>query len=144
MLFAGDMAECKKYASAALAFVDAGDRFGEPHARRVAALAEVVSDQSGQNQAEAQLQRSAQLARRRGQCPQAAITHFRYAECLHKKGDLDAAQEKLDQAEKLFGEMGMDWWMKQAQGLRGRIDRGEPFKWFAPYVDGPPQITEQQ
>ena len=23
------------------------------------------------------------------------------------------------------------------EGLRGRIDRGEPFKWFAPYVDGP-------
>ena len=22
-------------------------------------------------------------------------------------------------------------------GLRARIDRGEPFKWFAPYVDGP-------
>ena len=22
--------------------------------------------------------------------------------------------------------------------LRGSIDRSEPFKWFAPYVDGPP------
>ena len=32
----------------------------------------------------------------------------------------------------------MDWWTEQAQGLRGRIDRGEEFVWFAPYVDGPP------
>ena len=31
--------------------------------------------------------------------------------------------------------MGMEWWTEQAEGLRGRIDRGEPFKWFAPYVD---------
>ena len=31
--------------------------------------------------------------------------------------------------------MGAD---EQAETLRGRIDSGEPFKWFAPYVDGPP------
>ena len=68
------------------------------------------------------------------------VPHFRYAECLHKKGDLDAAREQLDQAEALFRDMGMDWWTEQAEGLRGRIDRGESFKWFAPYVDGPPTI----
>lgn len=33
----------------------------------------------------------------------------------------------------------MDWWTEQAEGLRGRIDRGEEFVWFAPYVDGPPE-----
>ena len=54
------------------------------------------------------------------------------------KGDPDAAREQLDQAEALFRDMGMDWWTAQAEGLRGRIDRGEPFKWFAPYVDGAP------
>ena len=48
-----------------------------------------------------------------------------------------AAREQLDQADTLFRDMGMDWWTEQAEGLRGRIDRGEPFKWFAPYVDGP-------
>ena len=32
----------------------------------------------------------------------------------------------------------MDWWTEQAEGLRGRIDSGDQFKWFAPYVDGPP------
>ena len=41
-------------------------------------------------------------------------------------------------AEAMFRDRGMDWWTKQAVELRGRIDQGEPFKWFAPYVDGPP------
>ena len=35
-------------------------------------------------------------------------------------------------------DMGMDWWSEQAEGLRQRIESGQPFKWFAPYVDGPP------
>ena len=42
------------------------------------------------------------------------------------------------QTEALFREMGMGWWTAQAQGLRGRIDRGEEFVWFAPYAAGPP------
>ena len=46
----------------------------------------------------------------------------------------------LDQAESLFREMGMDWWTEQATALRGRIDSGKPFVWFAPYVDGPPGV----
>jgi len=37
-------------------------------------------------------------------------------------------------------DMGMDWWRSPAEGLRGRIDRGETFVWFAPYVDGPPKV----
>ncbi len=66
------------------------------------------------------------------------VSHFRYAEILHKKGDLDVAREQLDQAEALFRDMGMDWWTEQAEGLRGRIESGAEFVWFAPYVDGPP------
>ncbi len=72
-----------------------------------------------------------------GRRPGPAIGQIRYAECLHKKGELDAAWEHLDQAEALFRDMGLDWWRSQAEGLRGRIDRGEEFVWFAPYVDGP-------
>ncbi|MCH8844932.1 MAG: hypothetical protein IID61_18390 [SAR324 cluster bacterium] len=46
----------------------------------------------------------------------------------------------MEQAEALFRDMDMTWWSEQAEGLRGRIDRGEMFKWFAPYVDGPPAV----
>ncbi len=67
--------------------------------------------------------------------PDVAITHFRHAEILHKKGDLDDAREQLDQAEALFRDMEMTWWSDQAKGLRGRIKAGEPWRGFAPYVD---------
>ena len=51
---------------------------------------------------------------------------------------ISAAREQLDQADALFRDMGMDWWTEQAEGRRGRIDSGQDFVWFAPYVDGPP------
>lgn len=35
----------------------------------------------------------------------------------------------------LFGEMEMSWWCEQAEALRGRLERGEPFKGFAPYAE---------
>ena len=79
-----------------------------------------------------------ELARTRKFNPFVSLLGFRYAECLHKKGDLDAAREQLDQAEALFRDMGMDWWTEQAEGLRRRLDSGQAFVWFAPYVDGPP------
>ena len=62
------------------------------------------------------------------------------ASCCSSNGDLDAAREQLDQAEALFRDMGMDWWTEQAESLRGRIESGKAFVWFAPYVDGPPSV----
>ena len=58
-------------------------------------------------------------------------------ERVQSRSNIDA-DVAPDQAEALFRDMGMDWWTEQAEGLRGRIDRGEEFVWFAPYVDGPP------
>jgi class 3 adenylate cyclase/tetratricopeptide (TPR) repeat protein len=72
--------------------------------------------------------------------PDAAWMRFRYAEILHKKGDLDRALDQLAEAEKLFRDMEMSWWSEQALALRGRIERGEKFVWFAPYADGPPKV----
>jgi hypothetical protein len=59
---------------------------------------------------------------------------------LHKKGDLPVALEQLSDAERLFAEMGMTWWIGQAVHLRARIKRSAPFVWFAPYPDGPPGL----
>ena len=53
--------------------------------------------------------------------------------------DLDEAREQLNQAETLFHDTGMGWWTERAEELRGRIDRGAEFVWFAPYVSGPPE-----
>jgi class 3 adenylate cyclase/tetratricopeptide (TPR) repeat protein len=59
-----------------------------------------------------------------------AVGEFDYARYLHKKGDLEAAAEKLRYAITLFGEMGMTWWLGQGEALRGPIERGEPFRSF--------------
>ena len=69
------------------------------------------------------MQESIRIAQEQGIGTQLVFTHFRYAEILHKKGDLDAARDQLEQAEE----------------LRERIDRGEPSRGLAPYVDGPPE-----
>jgi hypothetical protein len=34
----------------------------------------------------------------------------------------------------------MTWWEEQAKGLRARIEGGRSFVWFAPYLDGPPNL----
>ena len=73
--------------------------------------------------------------------PQQAVTHFRLAECLQKKGDLPEALKQLGEAEKLFADMEMAWWSEQAEALRARIEDRRPFVWFAPYVDGPPKVA---
>ena len=75
-----------------------------------------------------------------GERPYLAVAHFRYAEILHKKGDLDAARDQLDRAADLFHEIEMTWWSELADELRGRIEAGETFKSFAPYVEGPPAV----
>lgn len=72
--------------------------------------------------------------------PRAALSHFRFAECLHKKGDLSAALEQLGEAERLFREMRMVWWSEQAAAQRARMQGGRSFAWFVPYPEGPPSL----
>ena len=83
------------------------------------------------------LQTAIDIARGAERLPQVALSHLRYAECLHKKGDLPAALEQLSQAESLFVRMEMTWWSEQAAGVRARLEGSKPFVWFAPYVEGP-------
>jgi class 3 adenylate cyclase/tetratricopeptide (TPR) repeat protein len=97
-------------------------------------------DQALAEKTENSLQESIQWSTQESARPLKAVTHFRYAEIQHKKGDLPAALQQLSQAEKLFAEMEMTWWSGQAAGLRARIEGGKPFVWFAPYVDGPPKV----
>jgi class 3 adenylate cyclase/tetratricopeptide (TPR) repeat protein len=117
-----------------------GDRVAEPMTLRALAMGVSQSDPVDWSKARSHLQNAIEVSNRTGRRPQAAHTHFRYAEILHKKGDLSEAHEQLDQAAALFRDMGQDWWIEQAEGLRGRIERAEPFRGFAPHVDGPPPL----
>ena len=57
-----------------------------------------------------------------GARPDRAITHYRYAELLSKKGDSALAREQLEQATILFREMEMTWWLEQAETLGISLD----------------------
>jgi len=63
------------------------------------------------------------------------LTHFRSAETLHRFERWDEAAEQLSQAEALFREMGMPWWLEQAEALRARLASRTPWKGFAPYAE---------
>jgi predicted ATPase/class 3 adenylate cyclase len=117
-----------------------GQGFGLEVAHCARALATAQTIPADWQGAEADIQRALGICEVSGKRPYTAITHFRYAEILHKKGDLDRALAQLAEAEKLFAEMEMTWWSGQAAGLRARIEGGKPFVWFAPYVDGPPKL----
>jgi class 3 adenylate cyclase len=69
-----------------------------------------------------------------------SLGQFRLAEILHKKGESDAALQQLDEVSVSFRDKQMNWWLAQAEGLRERIERGEPWRGYAPYADGPPKI----
>ena len=83
---------------------------------------------------ESHVENGKRLANDAGFRPGLAEIHLRHAELLHKKGDLTAATEQLEQAGALFGEMEMTWWPEQAEALRGRLEAHKPWKCFAPYA----------
>ena len=138
-LVAGLVDDGALYADKAMEHSRSGEKVGVTTALRAMAMAAAHDNPPDWAGVDTHMGQSIRLSRESGERPYLSLARFRYAECLHKKGDLDAAREQLDQADALFRDMGMDWWTEQAEGLRGRIGRGEPFKWFAPYVDGPPK-----
>jgi tetratricopeptide (TPR) repeat protein len=141
LMLAGRTTDGMYWAEKVLAYAARGERIGLPIAHRALAIGWSQQVPSAWSEAERELETSLRLARELGHRPDEAITHFRYAECLHKKGDLPAALEQLAEAEKLFAEMEMAWWSEQAAGLRTRVEGGRPFVWFAPYADGPPKLA---
>lgn len=117
-----------------------GDRIAEPMTYRALAMAAALNEPTEWSNVVAHFQNALVIATDAGRLPQVALSHFRYAEYLHKTGDLAAALEQLSKAEKLFIEMSTTWWREQTAGLRARIEGSKPFVWFAPYVEGPPKL----
>jgi class 3 adenylate cyclase/tetratricopeptide (TPR) repeat protein len=117
-----------------------GETLGLPICDRGLALLAAYADSPDWKQAEERIGEAVREYQARSQRPELAVTRLRHAEIVHKKGDLDRALEQVAEAERLFREMEMTWWLGQAQALRGRIERREKFVWFAPYVDGPPKV----
>jgi len=140
LCISGNVDEAIRVAGIGISGKEYGDVFFAVIARRAMACAIAMKPDPDWSEAEDHFREGREFAERTRQLPNLAISLFRFAECLHKKGDLDAALEQLDQSEVLFQDMGMNWWTEQAEGLRGRINSGQEFVWFAPYVDGPPSV----
>ena len=117
----GQTEEAIALAEKSISLGETGDNFGEIMAYRILAMAAAQGSPPDLNKAEENIRKSIRLSQERGARPDQAIGHFRYAEVLHKKGDLEQASEQLNQATALFREMEMMWWPEQAESLRRRI-----------------------
>jgi hypothetical protein len=111
-----------------------GQKVGRPSLHRARAFVAAKEPQPDWDQVDAHMRKGIQLAQGSGARPDLAISHFRYAELLHQKDSLEQAREQLEKASALFREMGMTWWLEQAETLRGRLEAGRPFAGFAPYT----------
>jgi hypothetical protein len=110
-----------------------GERWGEVIARRALAMVSAGTTDPDWGAVDEHMQASLRLARERGERPNLALAHLRHAEILHKKGDLGRARVEIKQASKLLLDMEMTWG-GQAEALRGRIEKGEPFRGYAPHL----------
>ncbi len=131
----GSPVDATHYANQALEYSRSGQKWGEVIAHRALAMAAAAESPCDWSRVEAHMGKSLALARDRGERPNLAIAHFRYAEILHRQGHPKQARENLDQAFEFFREMEMPWWLEQADALRGRIEHGEPFTGFAPCAE---------
>jgi tetratricopeptide (TPR) repeat protein len=106
-----------------LHIVQLGEKCGEVVAHRALAMALAAGIEPDWELVDSHLRQGIRLAKERGELPNLAITHFRSAELLQKKGDLDQAREQLRYATALFREMKMSWWLEQAEALGKNLAR---------------------
>ncbi|MCH9046803.1 MAG: tetratricopeptide repeat protein, partial [SAR324 cluster bacterium] len=120
LCLAGNTDAAEAYARQSLDLGPYGEKWGASVAHRALAMAACQGQQPDWKKAEEHMAESLRLAASRGERPNLAVVHFRFAELLQKKGDEAAAREKLSQATALFREMGMTWWLEQAERLATR------------------------
>ena len=94
---------------------ETGQGTGDVNMHRVLALIAAQNSPDDWGAVEKHMGECLRFGEERTARPELAISHYRYAELLHKKGKFDHAQEQLDQATALFREMGMNWWLEQAE-----------------------------
>jgi tetratricopeptide (TPR) repeat protein len=113
LALAGLADEAVAYANKALSFLDQfGEGNGEAPAYRVLGMAAALN--ADWITAQAHLERSAQVARERGERPHLAITQLRLAALLRQRGEIGFAQERIAEARNLFAQMGMQWWLEHS------------------------------
>lgn len=138
LIVAGKDKEAVRHLDESRVSVERGDVTGITFAFRAAGL--IATMRGDYADAVKEFRKGIQFSKARTMLPDLSITQLRFAECLHKQGDLAGALEQVDEVKELFDGMAMNWWGRQASELRGRIEGGEKFVWFAPYARGFPSV----
>jgi len=112
-LAAGRIDEATSYAREALAL---RRRFGgRGIGVRALSLTADIAAASGAENAEDYYREALALAERRGMRPQVAHCHFGLGKLHRCRGDREQAQEHLSNAIAMYREMGMTYWLEQAE-----------------------------
>ena len=112
---ADDPAMACSFADKSLQLGHHGEKEGEVIAYRALALAAAKQSPPAWDEVDAHMRQSIRLAEETGARPGLGVSNFRYSDLLREKGDLARASEHLRNAAGLFREMGMAWWLEQAE-----------------------------
>jgi class 3 adenylate cyclase/tetratricopeptide (TPR) repeat protein len=111
--------EAIEYANRALDFYKAfGEGNGEAPAYRALGLAVALSPSPNWPDVDRHMNESVRAARQRGERPHLAITLLRHADLLWARNEPGPAQARLAEAERMFADMGMRWWLEESARVR--------------------------
>ena len=113
----GRIEDAIAFAQKALEGSKTGDHLFEEFAYFVLAKAATLKTSKNWDIAQEHMNTAVRIAGEQNSMPTLAEIHYRYAEILAEKGDIDKAQEQMDKAANLFREMQMTWWMEQIEKL---------------------------
>jgi len=116
LVLAGMLEEAIVYANKALDFYrEFGEGNGEAPAYRALGLAAAMGSTPNWSEVDHCMNESTRAARQREERPHLAITLFRHAELLRVRNDHGLAGERLAEAQRLFADMGMNWWLEHVR-----------------------------
>ncbi|MCH7479693.1 MAG: hypothetical protein IIA14_16525, partial [SAR324 cluster bacterium] len=120
----GKADEGEAFAAQALDLAPYGERWGASVAYLALAMAAAKRKRPAWKKVDQNMRESFRQAEAMHAQPFTAVSHFRYAELLQQKGDLAAAREQISKASALFRDMGMTWWLGQAEKLEAEVGKG--------------------
>ena len=114
----GDAVEARKVAEEYTEVLQKGNRLGQIQVERALGIADALEGSADWRR---HFEESIRFATERKARPELGISHFRYAEALAQTGDVIPARSQLETAEALLREIGMNWWLEQANALRNKL-----------------------
>jgi hypothetical protein len=121
LLLSGQVSQALVWAEKALSRLRLGGSTAAARAHRVRAIAKSNRQDTDWSSIQSEMEESLTVATSQKCEPEAAITHFRYAELLHARDAFNQARVHVVAASERFAAMNMTWWTEQAAKLRTRL-----------------------